>query len=283
MGFWNDDCNTVINVYNKKTALNVMLYNYFAFTYGKISIPSYISNYVSDDDIRILFTQNNIDLKKQGKIIDLFKSRSSNQELTLLEDEENLSDDNTSLQEQLKEVFKHNNPCSSLEGLNYCLTLLYDSGKISYSTAQKLLKDITNICALDFVLGAKNRNMLNLNIVAKNEEKEYRLSPLISDVDLFSREIGIIPLDKSNTKNDYKNSLLRLKKAVKIYEFESEFDKALEFYFNNICSNRLVKIINQVSRDASISFTDEEIYNMKKEYTRNRRDIFEYLNYDDNI
>lgn len=282
MGFWDDNCKTIINVYNKKTALNVMLYNYFAFIYGKISVPSYISNHVSDDDIRILFTQNEIDFKKQGKVIDLFKSRSSNQELTLFEDDE-IDDENTELQVQLKEVFKHNNPCSSLEGLNYCLTLLYDSGKISYSTAQKLLKDITNICALDFVLGAKNRNMLNLNIVSKNEEKEYRLSPLISDVDLFSREMGIIPLDKSNTKNDYKNSLLRLKKAVKIYEFESEFDKALEFYFNNICTNRLEKIINQVSRDASISFTDEEIYNMKKEYTRNRKDIFEYLNYEDNI
>lgn len=280
MGIWKEDYKTVIMKYDKKTAFNVIFYMTVARMYGKIYLPQYLPNVVDEDDVRILFTYLNHKDCVNGEIGDLFKLRLPQKYLSK---KSSCVVEEKSLDEIYRKAFKTGKFCSSVEGLNFCLKKLYDAGKISYDSSEKMYKSVSNICALDYILGVDDRSLIDLPIFMNKDKKQFYMQPLISENNMFTENIRLTPLDKFNSKTDYRSTLMRLKKTERAYEFEPIFDKAISYYYDNMDEDKLISVINTVSKEIDFKINNQEINEMSKQFTRSRKLMNEYLNYEDEI
>jgi len=269
-----------IRRYDKIRAFYSILYNELAKMYGKVSVPSYICNNASDNDVRIFYTYENNDYPDKGTLANIFKARVADKYSLYDDAMYGIDTDENKNEESIENMFSSkfkSKECSSLEGLNFCLKVLYENGKVSYSSAQGLLRDITNICALDYIIGADKRSLSNIPISIDVKNKDAKIIPFINDNELFTYNIGIIPISKRNTSTKYLDTLLRLKNHVNIFEFEENFDNAIKFYYDNLDSTVLFNAIVSLQETNNIKISQELVEYIMENFIEKREDIKLYI------
>lgn len=275
MGVWDENYNINILKYDMLKAFYSILYIELAKMYGKINVPEYVCNYLSDEDVRVFYTFEKDSMPDKGTIANLFKAK--------VADKNALVDDDVKEDNSIENLYHNkfnNKSCSSIEGLNYCLKILYENGKLSYTASQRMLRDVTNICALDYIVGTDKRVLEGIPISIDANKKDAKVLPLITDRKLFTYDVGITPLFKFNTGTSYIDTLLRFKKKVNIYEFEENFDKAIEFYSENLDSTRLYNMINEIAYENEFKLSNELIENIMDSFMKKSEEVKKYIRFE---
>lgn len=157
---------------------------------------------------------------------------------------------------------------NSLESLENGLSYLYPRS-ISYNSERRILRNLTNIVTVDYLLGNTSRDISNVTIY-KESDKEYKVEEVGKNNCLFGKNPGITPFTCPSKDDTFKRTLEKtLDKYGRNFSISLFVDSLIK-YSNELDINLFADIITSVMMKYYLYLPDSDLDSLMDNYKRQR-------------